>query len=631
MTQCKQVFIAFWALWIVSLSAMAEPIYDWQSPYDEMIELSAKSPTEVLNRLLQNEPSETHDNLAIAQYHSSLSMVYYLLSFPNESLQHAQTALTFIDPKVQPWLFHMTKLNEAQAYDISGKPRNGLVGSNAALVWAELNNNTNLLVSALYVRGIILNSLVDYQGALNDLQRAYDLAPKSTVMSSGDVAGMLALVYEYRGEDSLSIPFFEEAAQYHQQNENILELSIALYGLGRANKNVGNRELGRSQLEQSKEFAEQVGDEQGVAYALKELAGISLSEKDFVGAKFKLQRAFGIFEKSQNVYMLLDTNLSLLKVALAEHNPTNARQYLLAAKTFIDPENMPMQNVALEEMHAKVLALEGKYQEAFNKLDATVAWKQQLLNQQSTQQLHSLRSKYEIDLKERENRLLEQQNKLQQISLNDVETKNLQLLLLFGATLIICGLLVVLVYRTIQNRSKLEQLANIDSLTGLANRRNAFELLQKQIELANRHHFPLSVAIIDIDLFKKINDTFGHAGGDKVLKSFGKLCQNTFRQTDVIGRIGGEEFIIALPHTSLLDAEKTLKSLSLNVKKLIDSIDLEGLRLSISTGLTQYTPGEHLESVMVQCDQALYQAKRGGRDKVVIFDEQDPSLLQLEL
>ena len=87
--------------------------------------------------------------------------------------------------------------------------------------------------------------------------------------SKGQVAGMMALVYEYRGEDVLAIPFFEEAAVYQRQTQNWIELSISLYGLGRANKNIGEIEQGRGQLEESKAFAEQVNDIQGVVYALK--------------------------------------------------------------------------------------------------------------------------------------------------------------------------------------------------------------------------------------------------------------------------------------------------------------------------------------------------------------------------
>ncbi|WJG11251.1 GGDEF domain-containing protein [Aliiglaciecola sp. LCG003] len=571
------------------------------------------------------------DNNNLAQHYSSLSMVYYALSFPESAFANAQTALEYIDPDTQPWLYHMSKLNEAQAWDLTGKPNSGVIGANAALVWAELQQDTDLIVLALYVRGSLLNSMLDYRGALRDLQRAYEIAPQASNLNRGDIAGMLALVYEYRREDSLAIPFFQEAASYHRANQNLLELSIALYGLGRANKNIGNIELGRQLLVESKQIATQVGDQQGVAYALKELAGLALAENNYQVAQQFIQQAFEIFEVSQNQYMLLDAYLTMAKIALAENDLLAVKKFLHSAQSYVDIVNMPVQAIAFDELTAQYLALSGHHQQAFELLLATMNRKQRLQSQTSTQQLHSLRSQYEIDMKDRENKLLEQKNQLQQSDLESVETRNLQLLLLFGATLLICLLLVILVYRTVQNRARFEHLANIDSLTGLANRRNVMEKLQTQIELARRHEFPLSVAIVDIDFFKKINDNYGHAGGDKVLKAIGSLFEQTFRQSDVIGRIGGEEFLIGLPHTALGDADRTLQSLSLNVKQLSDSFDLSGLSLSISIGLSLYQAGESIESLLLRCDKALYQAKRGGRDQVVTYRENHSTLLQLEV
>lgn len=618
-------------LTLTCMSAIAAPIREWSDPYREWIMQIPKSPGDVLAALNQIPPAQLQDPNVIAQHHSAMSMVYFALSYPQKSLDNAQTALKYVDREEQPWLFHMTKLNESQAFDIVGTPNSGLLGANAAVIWGELNDDLDMVVNGLFVRGVLRNSLVDYQGALKDLQRAYELAPSAKSLSRGDIAGMLALVYEYRREDAMAIPFFEEAAEFHRENENDLELSIALYGLGKAHNNLGNTELGRSLLTQSKNLAQVAGDLQGVAYALKELAGISLTTNDLQSAEEQLQQALDIFLQSDNKFMLVEAYKNMLLVALAKNELTGAERYLNLADSVIDKQNMPIQSIELDETRALFWAKKGENQKAFELLYETVSEKQQLLSQQSTRQLHSLRSQYEIDMKERENQLLEQQNQLQKSDLNAVETKNLQLLLLFGATLIICGLLIIMVYRALKNRARFEKLANTDSLTGLSNRRSAMEKLHNQMELAQRHNLHLAIAIADIDLFKKINDTYGHAVGDKVLKRFGQLCTNTFRQTDVVGRIGGEEFLIALPHTSLHDAENTLKSLSLKVKTLSEQFSQEGLKLSISIGLTQFQQGLSAEKVLLHCDTALYQAKRGGRDKVVIYDKEDPAILQMEL
>ena len=278
-------------------------IEQWQEPYKTYIKDIPKHPDSVMQALLASAPPKEVSNSVKAQYYSTLSLAYFALSYPNEALSNAQVALTWVDAQSFPWLYHNIKLAESQAFDIVGKPNAGLKGTNAAIVWAELNDDKELLTNALYVRGALLNSLLDYKGALRDLQRAYDLAPsEGGVLSKGNIASMLALVYEYRKDDALAIPFFEESVAYNRANENFLELSISLYGLGKANRNIGHLALGQSQLSESKQWAEKVGDEQGVAYALKELAGIEISQGNFERANTMLKEALVSSSDHRNTF-----------------------------------------------------------------------------------------------------------------------------------------------------------------------------------------------------------------------------------------------------------------------------------------------------------------------------------------
>lgn len=614
------VTVSVWLTCLISFSGLAQ-ISNWQEPFKSIIGEIARSPDTVLAKLLKDPPDRAASETVKAQYFAALSQVYFSLSYPQQALDHAQKSLSLIDPQTEPWLYHTVKLYESQALDIAGKPNSGLVGANASVIWGELNKDLHLVTSALFVRGILLNSLLDYQGALRDLQRAYDLAPtEGSTLTKGNIASILALVYEYRKESALAIPFFEEAVAYNRKTEDFLELSIALYGLGKANKDLGDLDLSRQQLIESLELARKINDQQGVAYALKELAGLEFSLENYQAARTKLDQALAIFKISQNKYMLLDSYRTMALVALAERNLLLAETYINNAYEFADPDTMPIQKLALDEIRSQLFFEQGNYVDAYQLLNSTVAEKDKQLSQNSTKQLHSLRSQYELDVKERENRILEQKNQLQQKELNMAETKNLQLLLLFAATSVICALLVVLVYRTVQNRAQLIKLANTDGLTGLMNRRRVLEMLQLQLELAQRHQHPLSLAIVDIDWFKNINDTFGHAAGDKVLKRFGRLCQDTFRHTDLVGRIGGEEFLIALPHTAIAEAVDTMTSLSLKTKQLARNLGIDGLRLSISCGVTTCTTDTPLEELMNRCDKALYRAKETGRDKVVLFE-----------
>jgi diguanylate cyclase (GGDEF)-like protein len=605
---------------LVTFEALADPVNQWQQPYQSMMAEISADPDTVLQQLEDKPPASDWDATLFAQYYISLSRVYYALSYPKKALQYARLSLEHIQSQSQPWLFHTARLSEALALELSGKPSEGLLSANAALMWGELSQNTELVIYALYVRGNLLNTLIDYQGALRDLQKAYELAPKTgSLLNKGDIAGLLALVYEYRGEDELALPFFIEAAQFHRENHNWLELSIALYGLGRANKNLGNLQLGRNQLQESAELSKAVNDLQGFAYALKELGGLELTEGNWQNAEALLTEALTLFRQSSNQYMLLDTALTLGKVAIARADIENAQRYIDLAYLSVEPESMQIQKLHIDEQRARLLSLQGQHQAAFELLYRTIPVKRKLYSQQSTQQLHSLRTRYEIRAKERENKLLEQENTIQRVDLKESQTKYWQLMLLFASSLVISGLLILLVYRTKQNRKSLERLANIDSLTKLSNRRHTMEQLQIQIDLANRHQFELMIAIADLDYFKKINDTFGHAAGDRVLQAFGTLCKGVLRSSDLVGRIGGEEFLIALPHTDPSAAKNTLENLSQKVKELGGNLDIDGLTLSISCGVVANNAETELAELLVQADEALYKAKQKGRDRVELY------------
>lgn len=603
---------------------VAQSMDGWDEPYLSALNRISTDPDGVIRDVSAHNHANQLPSHLLAQHYYVLSNASYALTLPDTALSQARKALELTPSEGNPWLYHRIRLAESLALDISGKPSDALVGANAALVWGELQQDTGLIIYALYVRGIVQNSLTDYRSALRDLQRAYDLAPdESARHGKGDIAGLIALVYEYRRENKLAIPFFEEAVHFHRKQDHWLELSIALYGLGRANKNIGNIDVGITQLRESARIARQVNDTQGIAYAIKELGGIEIGRNNLSRAEALLTEALNIFEQSNNPYMQLDAALSLAIIALKKQQVELAEQYLERAEKYLDPDDMPLQKISLEERKAELLALKQDYKSAFELLLETVPQKQALFSQRSTQQLHSLRSQYEINAKERENNLLEQQNLLQRVDLRETQTKYLQLMLLFLSSLVISSLLVVLVYRTKQNRARLIKLANIDGLTGLNNRRHTLELLETQVDLASRHDLTLSIAIADLDHFKQINDQFGHAAGDRVLKAFGRLCRDTFRHTDIVGRIGGEEFIIAMPMTSQQDAVQTLKSLSLKVCEMGNNLDIEGLQLSISCGVTSHQGSLSVAELMLRADKALYKAKENGRNRVEACLSQD--------
>ena len=160
----------------------------------------------------------------------------------------------------------------------------------------------------------------------------------------------------------------------------------------------------------------------------------------------------------------------------------------------------------------------------------------------------------------------------------------------------------------------LKALSITDDLTGLYNRRFFFEELNKNIYDSNRYYLPITLFMFDVDSFKKINDTYGHQAGDKVLCDIAEVLRSKTRKTDLAGRFGGDEFLLMFNNTDLENARKILSKLL----KFIRDIKIDGTNetIKISGGLFQYVKGLTIDEFVARTDGLLYKAKESGKNKV---------------
>ena len=157
--------------------------------------------------------------------------------------------------------------------------------------------------------------------------------------------------------------------------------------------------------------------------------------------------------------------------------------------------------------------------------------------------------------------------------------------------------------------------ARVDGLTQTLNKEAFIESMRKEIDLAQERVEPLSVAMLDIDFFKRVNDEYGHLAGDAVLSTLGQLLRQTLRREDIVARFGGEEFVILTPCTTLVQCCHTAKKLC----KTVEKHDFSPVpRVTVSIGCTAYIAGENWESFLQRADIALYDAKHSGRNTVKI-------------
>lgn len=155
-----------------------------------------------------------------------------------------------------------------------------------------------------------------------------------------------------------------------------------------------------------------------------------------------------------------------------------------------------------------------------------------------------------------------------------------------------------------------------DSLTGSLSRSAFFRLLRKELDRHRRYQIPFSIIYMDIDRFKRINDSYGHAVGDGVLRQIGRLIDDELRELDFVGRIGGEEFAVCLPSTGWEGARDKAEQLRRTVMSSRFAADDESVSLTVSIGVGQIRREESLDSLLRRSDAALYAAKNAGRNLV---------------
>lgn len=168
---------------------------------------------------------------------------------------------------------------------------------------------------------------------------------------------------------------------------------------------------------------------------------------------------------------------------------------------------------------------------------------------------------------------------------------------------------------------ELKELAMKDGLTQLFNHSTTAQALSAEINRAQRYESSLCICMMDIDFFKKVNDEYGHKKGDFVLQEFSTILKNESRETDVLGRYGGEEFLILLTNTDLEDAVITCE----RIRKKVEMHNFDGIHITVSGGISKYS-NKSIDDFITDADNNLYKAKNEGRNRIV-YNELQKSVL----
>ncbi|QJR81632.1 GGDEF domain-containing protein [Alteromonas pelagimontana] len=549
-----------------------------------------------------------------------LSRAYSALVLHDLALQQADAALNTIDPEAEPWLYHHLALAKAEALDGLGRAQRAEKLARDALVWARQNQETEMQAHALSTMGYLKLTLSATDEALSFFQKGYSLSQRENLrLKPEDFAAMIGLVHEYREEYELAVPYFEQAETYYRQNNIRLELANTLFGLGQAYANTDDVEEGLRLLLESAHLAIDINDVQGAAYSYQAIASALVRQGERDAASSYLEDALTLFAQAKNPFMQIGVLLEQANIALIEGNPATAMTFIDKTEALAKGDSFLPHRIKINEMRSRVFAAKGEFEKAYVLMLENQKANQRLQKEQNGQRLLELKTRFEVEQQQAQNDLLKEQNLRQQTQLQNEQKMQRYSIALVFMLIVICALMFWLYNNGRQHQRRLENLANEDGLTRLKTRRKTLEDVEQQLGLAYRHNDYFSLAILDLDHFKDINDKYGHQVGDDVLRAFGELAVNAFRSTDIIGRIGGEEFLFAFPHTSGDDAEDMLKQFAESVKHIPENINTPQLALSVSIGLVSAASASTSTQLIANADAALYKAKSSGRDKLVVF------------
>jgi diguanylate cyclase (GGDEF)-like protein len=457
--------------------------------------------------------------------------------------------------------------------------------------------------------------------ALGDLIQAYALLGKTGDRDEQMVTtGRLSIAYARGGDQVAALALVDETATHFRQTGARVRLTTALIRRAGALSALKRWPEAEASLREALAISREDGDASGASQVLTSLCQV-------VGRQEREAEALALCDEAERTMRSSGTaddeslhTLVLLRVEALRSRAPNAAE--LAALVEVLKASTGASDSRLARVYqarALALAARGDHAAAYADQRQVLALQRAATDGERINSQAAMRVRFETDRALARGAVLAEQNKIGKERLVWVALAGLACLAAAGG----------LAYSLLLNRRhqlRLTQVAERDDLTGLPNRRKIMEDAEQQFALARRRGSALVIGMCDIDHFKRINDTHGHAGGDLVLGAFGKTARPALRSTDSLGRWGGEEFLLVLPDCALQDGAAVAERMRtlLGAHSVQDSVGQE-LRFTVSIGLAMATAADtNLQAVLQRADAALYVAKQQGRDRVVVDSSAAP-------
>lgn len=511
---------------------------------------------------------------------------------------------------------------EGYAHESLGDRTQAALRYGAAVATAEAAGDREALADALVSRGELRHFSGEYDGAIADLKRSYDLCVQLG-LEGGQSYALNAMANLYAdanvGEYDKAIGYYRELLARHEKAGRPGEVATAHFNLGSTLERKGEFAPALVHYRRAREIDAKRGDAESVAEEDRVIGAVLVKQGKAAQALAWIDRALAHFLSGDDPDGVARVRLTRGIALRAAGRPTQALVELDASRAFFAPQGNARFLVRIDEERARTLADQGQWQAAYAALGEQFKAQRELDRKLAEDNSSRLRVQFDAERTEQLNRVLQAENRRRGEALRAAEReRSLQrMVILLGGLLL--ALLVAMAWRQLHKARRLRVLAMTDELTGLPNRRSILAFLEEQARIARRSGQPLSLVSFDIDHFKRINDRHGHDGGDRALKRVAKLAGEALRGSDRLGRVGGEEFLLVLPGTNAITAAEIAE----RSRRAVESADFDrvapGVRVTISLGVGAWSGAkDDVDALMKRIDEALYRAKDSGRNRVVV-------------
>lgn len=476
------------------------------------------------------------------------------------------------------------------------------------------------------IKGLALASVVNthalasnYEQAFPQLNRLLDILPNVTdKLARQQGMEVAAYLYGMVGESELALNYAQKVIDENRTTRGACRGNmVKLQALFKRGSLKSNSPAFAEGIEACVKHGELLAANTIRSYVARQ----HLAEGNIEGAIRLLRQYYQEVQETRYPRGISEWDALLAQAHQMQGDLTSARQYALRALETGVKNQSTEPIVATYRVLYEIAAKRGDIPTALSYLEKYVSADKGYLDDVSARQLAYERAKHENASNKLQIEALNQENRLLQLQ-RELDSKAAEASRLYIALLLLVVIFVALwAYRTKRSQLYFMKLSQVDSLTGISNRPRFIDLAENALEASRKSGQQVSVVLCDLDYFKAINDRYGHAAGDHVLRQAVNACQTHLRVSDIFGRVGGEEFGVVLPGCGLDDAKQRAERLRAAVKALIPEYEGELCPVSASFGVTSTEiSGYELRELLAHADWALYRAKAAGRDRVQPYE-----------